>query len=185
MKKEKQGFQIHPGRPTAVISMLAFALCIPLQIMGYADRLKDPIVAMGVVFPTVFSAFLMIAVILRYGRKALWLSVFAVFIGVLGFVVKLLIDPRGTSPLHHASAVALYIAIVALWALTALYVIRTKWVLVILFLIPLFKHIFLDDIPVLLGRAASLSVSSWMKEFCMLSFMLAMSFFALSFENRE
>ena len=183
MKKKKQGFRIDSGRPTSVASMLAFGLCIPLQIMGYADSINDPFVAAAVVLPTVLSAFLMIAAILRFGRNALWFSVIAVSVGVLGFAFKLMLDPRGTSQLHHISAAVLYVGIVVLWALTVLYVIRTKWVLTILFLIPFFKHVFLDDVPVLLGKAAPLSVSMWLKEFCMLSFMLAMSLCAVSLEK--
>ena len=185
MKNKKQGFRVDPGCPTAVMSMLAFGLCIPLQIMGYADSLNDPLVAVGVVFPTVLSAFLMIAAILRFGRDALWFSIIAVTVGVLGFTFKLMLDPRGTSQMHHISAAVLYLGIVVLWALTVLYVIKTKWVLTTLFLIPFFKHIFLDDVPVLIGKAAPLSVSMWLKEFCMLSFMLALSLCAVSFEKTD
>ena len=183
MKKDRQGFRADARSPAAIISMLAFALCIPLQILGYADRLKEPIIAAAVVFLPVLSALLMIAVMLKFGRTALWLSIFAVFIGVLGFVFKLMIDPRETSQLHHISAIALYVGIVVLWALTVLYVIKTKWVLTILFLIPFFKHVLVNDLPVLLGTAAPVPVSTWLKEFSMLSFMLALSFYALSFEK--
>ena len=183
MKKEKQGFRVLPDRPTAVVSMIAFALCIPAQILGYADRLGEPLIALTLVFFPVLAAARMIAVILRIGRNALWFSSFAVFIGVLGFAFKLVIDPRGLSLLHHVSAAVLYVAIVALWALTALYVIRTKWVLALLFLIPFFKHVLADDLPVLLGAAAPLSASAWLKECSMLSFMLALSFCAASFEE--
>lgn len=180
--RERQGFRINAGCPTAVVSMLAFAFCIPLQIMGYADRLNDPVVAVALVFLPALSALLMIVVILL-GRNFLRLSIFPVFIGVLGFFFKLMIDPRGTGHAHHVSAIILYLAIVALWSLTVLYVIRTKWILAILFLIPFFKHILINDIPVLLGAAAPVSAATWLKEFSMLFFMLALSFCAMSFEK--
>ena len=183
MEKEKQGFRIDARRPTAIISMLAFAFCIPMQILGYADRLNEPIVAAALVSLPVLSALLMILAIQRFGRTALWFSIFGVTVGVLGFVFKLMLDPRETGLLHHAAAVVLYVAIVALWTLTVLYVIRTKWVLVILFLVPFCKHIFLNDLPVLLGAAAPVPVSTWLKELSMLSFMLALTFFALAFEK--
>lgn len=184
MGKEKQGFRINARRPTAIISMLAFAFCIPMQILGYADRLNEPIVAAALVSLPVLSALLMIVVLLVFGEKAVWLSVFPVFIGVSGFVCKLMLDPRGSSLLHSVSAIVLYAAIVALWALTVLYVIKTKWVLAILFLLPFCKHIFLDDLPVLLGAAAPVPADIWLKELSMLSFMLALTFFALSFEKK-
>ena len=185
MTKVKQGFRIGEGRATAIVSALAFAASIPLQILGYAGQLREPLVAVTMVGFPALSALLMIAVDLKIGRKALWFSVFPVFLGVLGFAFKLGIDPRGDSLLHHASAIALYIAIVALWALTALYVIKTKWALVFLFLIPLLKHILVNDLPVLTGAAAPVGAATWLKELSMLCFMLAMSFCAASFEKAE
>lgn len=183
MKNENQGFRIRPGNPAAVVSMIAFAICIPLQILGYADKLNDLPVVVTLVFLPVLGAFLMIVVVGKFGQDALWLSIFPVFIGVLGFAFKLMIDPRETGPAHHALAIALYIAIVGLWALTVLYVIKTKWILAILFLIPFFKHILVNDLPVLLGAAAPVPASTWLKELSMLSFMLALAFCAMSFEK--
>lgn len=183
--KEKPGFCLRAERPAAIVSLLAFAFCIPMQILGYADRLREPIVAAALVFLPVLSAALMIVMILRFGRTALRLSVFPVFIGVLGFAFKLVIDPRGESLLHHASAAVLYVLIVALWALTVFYVIRTKWVLTVFFLIPFCKHVFADDLPVLLKMSAPIPASVWFKELSMLSFMLALSFFAFSFEKTD
>ncbi len=183
MNTDKHGFRIDPRRPAAMVSALFFAFCIPMQILGYADRLREPVTALGLVFLPVLSALLMIVVIRKLGRRALWFSIIAVVIGVLGFAFKLALDPRGESVLHHVSAGILYAAIVVLWALTVLYVIRTKWVLTVLFIIPFFKHVFLDDLPVLLGRAAPISAAAWLKELSMLSFMLALFFCALAFEK--
>ena len=185
MEIEKQGFLIDARRPAAVVSMLAFALSVPMQILGYADRLHDPFIAGTLVFLPVLSALGMIVSILCFGREKLRLSIVPVFIGVLGFAFKLVIDPRGESLLHHISAALLYAAIVVLWALTVYYVIRTKWVLVILFLLPLCKHILVNDLPVLLGTAAQVPASTWLKECSILSFLLALTFCALAFEKRE
>ena len=185
MERVKQGFRIDARRPAARVSVLAFALSVPMQILGYADMLHDPLVAGTLVSLPVLGALGMIAAILVFGREKLRFSILPVFIGHQGFAFKLVIDPRGDSMLHHVSAVVLYIAIVALWALTVFYVIRTKWVLVILFLIPFCKHIFVNDLPVLLGAAAPVPASTWLKECSMLCFMLALSFCALAFEKRE
>ena len=183
MRTEKHGFRIIARHPAAIISMAAFALCIPTQILGYAHRLNEPLIAVPVVFLTVLSAVLMIVMTLKFGQKALWVSIFPVVIGVLGFAFKLFIDPREGSLLHHISAAVLYAAIIVIWSLTVLYIIRTKWLLVILFLVPFLKHVMLNDLPVLLGTADPVSVSTWMKELCMLFFMLAMTFSAMSFEK--
>ena len=185
MKTERKGFQIDAKRPSSILSMAAFACSIPLQIMGYADRLHEPVVALMLVVLPVLCAALMIAVMLRYGRDALWLSVLPVFLGVVSFFYKLVVDPRGTTLVHHIAAVALYALIVILWALTVFYVIRTKWVVTILFLIPFAIHILMNDIPVLLGIADPVSSSIWLKEFSMLFLMLGLSLCAMSFEAPE
>lgn len=185
MGKEKQYFCIEPACPTAIVSALAFALCAPMQILGYAARLREPLIAAALVGLPVLSALLMIAVDLRIGRSALWFSVFPVFIGVLGFAFKLVIDPRGTGLLHHVSAGGLYLGIVGLWALTVFGVIKSKWVLVILFFIPFLKHVLVNDVPVLVGAVTPVPASTWYKEISMLSFLLALSFCALSFEKAE
>ena len=182
-KKEHRGFQVNPKCPAAIAGMLAFALCIPLQIAGYWDRLHEPLVLGTIVIPTVLSAVLMIVVILKYGRDALWLTIFPVCLGVLGFVFKLMIDPNGEGLLHRVSAIVLYFLIVVLWALTVFAIIQTKWPLTLLFLIPFFKHIVVNDLPILLGTAPAQTASAWLKEFCMLSFMLALSLCTLSFER--
>ena len=185
MKRENPGFRIGPRRPAAAASMLLFALCVPAQALGYADRLGEPAVAALLVFLPVLSAVLMIAAVLRFGRNDLRSSVFPVCVGVLGFAYKLVMDPREEGLLHHLSAAVLYIAVVALWALTVFYVVKTKWVLAILFLLPFFKHLLVNDLPVLLGTAAPVGAATWFKELSMLSFMLACSFFAMAFEKTE
>lgn len=185
MPKKKQGFHVDARRPAAIASMIAFACSIPLQVMGYYDRLSDPREAVMLVLFPVLSDLLMIVVIFAFGRDALWLSVFPVCLGVLYFACKLVVDPRGTSFLHHAGAVILYMMIIALWALTVAYVIKTKWVLTILFMIPFVLHICKNDIAVLLGIVDPVPLSMWLKELSMLCMMLALSLCAYSFETNE
>ena len=72
--------------------------------------------------------------------------------------------------------------IIVLWALTVFYIIKTKWILTILFMVPFIKHICMNDIPALLGAADPMPASVWLKEFSMLFMMLALSLCALSFE---
>lgn len=78
-----------------------------------------------------------------------------------------------------------FLMIVVLWALTVSYVIKTKWVLTILFILPFLKHVCMNDIPVLLGMAEPVSATMWMKEISMLCMMLALSLCAYSFEIDE
>ena len=100
-------------------------------------------------------------------------------------MVKLFIDPRSVSFLHHAAAILLYLAVIVLWLLTVLYIIKAKWVLVILFILPFFKHVLMDDLPIFLGKAPMIPADMWFKELSMLLTMVALSFCALSFQRSD
>ena len=167
----------------AILSCVMFALSVPFRILGYTEHFDKPFyVVTQVILPTLCAA-LMIVSIIFFGRDRLWITVFPLTLGVLSFFFKLFIDPRYTGMLHHVAAGLLYAFIVALWLLTVLYVIKTKWILVVLFTIPLLIHIFGEDLPVILGKADPISASMWLKEGSMLSIMLALIFCALSFKT--
>ncbi len=183
MKKNHPVFCVDFKHPAAIISMIAFALAVPFRLMGYADKITEPIYGITHALLPVLCSVIMIAVIIAKGKTAFWLSVIPVALGVISFMFKLFIDPRSVSFLHHAAAVLLYLAVIVLWLLTVLYVIKTKWVLVILFILPFIKHLFMDDLPIFLGKAPMISADMWYKELSMLLTMVALSLCALAFKK--
>ncbi len=183
MKKNDLRFWVDFKHPAAIFSMIAFALAVPFRLIGYADKMSEPIYSITQVLLPVLCSVLMIAVIIFKGKDAFWLSVIPVALGVISFMVKLFIDPRKVSFLHHAAAIVLYLAVIVLWLLTVLYVIKTKWVLVILFILPFFKHLLMDDLPIFLGKAPMISADMWFKELSMLLTMVALSLCALAFQK--
>ena len=185
MKKNKPTFSVDYRSPAAIISMIAFALAVPFRLIGYADKLTDPLYSITQVLLPVLCSVLMIAVIIKKGKDAFRLSVIPVALGVLSFMFKLFIDPRSVSFLHHFAAIVLYLAVIVLWLLTVLYIIKTKWVLVILFILPFFKHLLMDDLPIFLGKAPMISADMWFKELSMLLTMVALSLCALAFQKPE
>ncbi|MCR5782427.1 MAG: hypothetical protein K6G90_06770 [Clostridia bacterium] len=185
MKKNHPVLCIDWKSPAAIISMIAFALAVPFRLIGYADKITDPMYGITQVLLPVLCSVLMIVFLIKKGKDALWLTVIPVFLGVLSFMFKLFIDPRSVSFLHHAAAVVLYLAVIALWLLTVIYVIKTKWVLVILFILPFIKHVFMDDMPIFLGKAPMIPADMWFKELSMLLTMVALSLCALSFRKSD
>ena len=183
MKKNRLGFSVDYKMPAAIISMILFALAVPFRLLGYADKLTDPLYGITQVLLPVLCSVLMIVVLIVKGKDGLWLSVIPVALGVISFMVKLFIDPRKVSFLHHAAAVVLYLAVIVLWLLTVLYIIKTKWVLVILFILPFFKHLLMDDLPIFLGNAPMIPADMWFKELSMLLTRVALSFCALAFQK--
>ncbi len=182
MKNTAQRFYVDYKRPLAVLSMVAFALAVPFRLLGYADKITQPIYGVTQVLLPVLCSVIMIAVLIRKGKEALWLSVIPVTLGVLSFMFKLFIDPRSVSFLHHAAAILLYLAVIVLWLLTVLYIIKTKWVLVVLFILPFIKHVVMDDLPIFLGKAPMIPADMWFKELSMLLTMVALSLCAASFQ---
>ncbi len=185
MKNNSASFRSDFKSPAAILSMIAFALAVPFRIIGYADKLTEPMYGITQVLLPVLCSVLMIAFLIKKGRDALWLTVIPVSIGVLSFIFKLFIDPRSVSFLHHAAAILLYLAIIVLWYLTVRYVIRTKWVLVILFILPFIKHIVMDDLPIFLGKAPAIPADMWLKEVSMLLTMVGLSLCAASFRKPD
>ena len=185
MKKDRLCFQVDYKSPAAIVSMILFALVIPSRLLGYADKISEPMYSITQVLLPVLCSILMIVVMIKKGKDAFWLSVIPVFIGVLSFMFKLFIDPREVSFWHHAAAILLYLAVVVLWLLTVLYIIKTKWVLVVLFILPFIKHLFMDDLPIFLGKAPMIPADMWFKELSMLLTMVALSFCAASFKKPE
>ena len=181
MEKQKTRFCLDYKHPAAVLSMVAFALAVPFRLLGYADKITEPIYGITQVLLPVLCSVLMIVVMIKKGKNALWLSVIPVGLGVLSFMFKLFIDPREVSFLHHAAAILLYSAVIVLWLLTVIYVIKTKWVLVILFILPFLKHTLTDDLPIFLGKAPMISADMWYKELSMLLTMVALSLCAAAF----
>ena len=182
MRKNHPNFYVDYKRPFAIISMVAFALAVPFRLIGYADKITEPMYGITQVLLPVLCSVLMIVVMIKKGKDAFWRSVIPVALGVISFMFKLFIDPRSVSFLHHAAAILLYLAVIVLWLLTVLYIIKTKWVLVILFILPFIKHIVMDDLPIFLGKAPMISSDMWFKELSMLLTMVALSFCAASFQ---
>ncbi len=183
MKKQRLCFQVDYKTPAAIVSMILFALVVPFRLLGYADKMSQPVYSITQVLLPVLCSVLMIVVMIKKGKDAFWLSVIPVALGVISFMIKLFIDPRKVSFLHHAAAVVLYLAVIVLWLLTVQYRIRTKWVLVVLFILPFFKHLLMDDLPIFLGKAPMIPADMWFKELSMLLTMVALSFCALAFQK--
>ena len=65
MKKNDPRFYVDCKRPAAIISMIAFALAVPFRIIGYADKITEPIYGITQVLLPVLCSVLMIAVLIK------------------------------------------------------------------------------------------------------------------------
>ena len=183
MKDNKKNLYIDYKSPMAIVSYLFFLASIPFRILGYSEHFNAPFIFITQVILPIACAIFMIIAFIAFGRRALWISAIPLSLGVLSFVFKLFIDPRYTGLLHHIACAILYSMIVLLWILTIKSIIKTKWILAAIFLAPILIHLFIEDLPILLGKAAPLPTSMWLKEGSMLCIMFALLFCTLSFRS--
>ena len=170
---ERTGF----GVEAMVILM---ALSVVFRIIGCWGLWTDSRYAALQIALPVFSALLLIAVVWLFGKKALWLSFFPVLLGAVFFIIKSL---GFESLIHTILCIILYVAVIVLYFCTVFGIIRTKWILVLLFGIPFLYHIFVEDLAALRDTANPVSFAAGMQEMGVLCIMLGLFFLSLSMKK--
>lgn len=160
--------------------IILMALSVVFRIIGCWGRWDDRHYAVLQILLPVFSALLLIAVVWFFGKKALWLSFVPVLLGAVFFIVKSL---DFESLLHTVLCIILYVAVIVLYFCTVFGIIRTKWVLVLLFGLPFLYHIFVEDLAALRDTANPVSFAAGMQEMGVLCIMLGLFFLSLSMKK--
>lgn len=185
MKKERVHFYIQRNSFPAAASAVCMVLSFLFRLCGYADRWDDTLFSFTQIILPGAASVLMILVIIIFGKTRIWLSSIPVLLGVVSFAFKLFLDPRYHTILHHVLCCILYSCIVLFWIITMDGIIRTKWPLLITFMIPLLVHIYIEDVPVILGTGSPLSRSQWLQEGGMICIMLGLIFFIIGMKTEE
>ena len=127
------------------------------------------------------SALLFIFCLLVLGRVALWSTAVPLLMGVAFFIIKAF---TFESTVHTVLCVLLYVLIAVLWCGTVFNLIRTKWLLPELFLLPFIYHIAVEDLPALQNTAQPVTFAAGMEEMSILCIMLALFFVSLAIRKR-
>jgi len=137
----------------------------------------------------VISCILFSATVLLLGKRALWVSTFAVLPGVIFFVFRILYmyeHPSAemtVSLLQVVLCILLYLVVLTLWGMTVFYRLRTKWLLAAVFGLPFLYHVCIEDAKIL--RTTEVSFRYGMQEISVLLIMLAMLLVALAMKKRK
>ena len=138
----------------AVIFMLLSALCRFLGYWGFWSNQKGSFIVFQIALP-ILCNLLFIVLILYAGRRLFSLTFIPVLLGVMFFIIKAF---GFDSFLHTILCICLYLAVAFIYTATVFGVIRTKWLLLPLFGLPLIVHIYLDrDMIAPAGKAVELS----------------------------
>lgn len=173
IKREKLRYSV--SRKNFFVKLSAFFMLLSMlcRLLGYwgfwANQTSD-FVLTQILLP-VLCNLLFVVVILYMGRRFFVLSCVPVILGVVFFIIKAL---GFDSVIHMILCICLYLAVAIIYTATVFGVIRTKWLLVPLFGLPLLYHIFVNDLSTLRADENAMSLGEWLPEISVLCIMLSL-----------
>ena len=180
MKTEKVRFYIERNSFGVQAMIILMAMSIAFRLIGCWGLWNDRSFAIAQIALPIGSALLLMVLVWLFGRRALWLSFIPVILGAVFFIIKSL---GFESTVHTVLCILLYSAVIALYTGTVFGVIRTKWILVLLFGLPFLYHIFVEDLPALRDTVNPVSFSGGMQEMSVLCIMLGLFCLSLSMKK--
>ena len=171
--------QQHWAVQTAIIFM---ALSAVFRIVGCWGKWDEPFFAATQIALPLMCNILFILCLVLLGKKALWLTVVPVILGVVFFIIK---SFTFDSWLHTILCILLYLLVAVLYTGTVFGIIRTKWLLVPLFGLPFLYHIFVEDLAALRDSANPVTLSAGLQEISVLCVMLALLFTAIAMKKKK
>lgn len=126
------------------------------------------------------SGLLFILLLAFLGKHALWTTFLPVLGGVAFFVLKALKFEDAT---HMLLCLLLYAVVAIFYCGTVFTLIRTKWLLVPLFLLPFCYHVGVEDIARLRDTVNPVTFAEGMQEMSVLCIMLSLLFTALAMKK--
>ena len=171
MNKPKIRFYTEKDSFGVEAAVILFSLSIVFRLIGCWGLWTDRLFLTSQILLPIVSALLFILLLVLLGKVALWSTSVPLLMGVAFFILKAL---GFESPIHTVLCILLYVAVAVLYCGTVFNVIRTKWLLIPLFGLPLLYHIFIEDLPALNNLAEPVTFSAGMQEMSVLSIMLAL-----------
>ena len=180
MNSEKVRFYVERHSFGVQAMVILMALSVVFRIVGCWGLWNDSNYAITQIALPIFSAMLLICCVWLLGRRALWLSFIPVLLGAVFFIIKAV---GFESKVHMVLCILLYVAVILLYFCTVFGMIRTKWILVLLFGLPFLYHVFVEDLAALRDTANPVSFASGMQEMGVLCIMLGLTFLSLSMKK--
>ena len=181
MNKPKIRFYTEKDSFGVEAAVILFSLSSVFRLIGCWGLWNDRLYLMSQILLPMISALLFILLLVLLGKVALWSTSVPLLMGVAFFILKAL---GFESTLHAVLCILLYVAVAVLYCGTVFNVIRTKWLLVPLFGLPLLYHILIEDLPALNNLAEPVTFSAGMQEMSVLSIMLALLCTSLAMKIR-
>lgn len=171
---------------TACIFMLFAIIARFIGAVCDGGATGDTFELVAYVFLPMVCCLLYIFSIVFFGRKAFWVSNIPVIMGVMFFILRLSTQDnilgQAVPPVRALISLAVYLIIVSVYAGTVYGGIKTKWILVLLFILPLAYHAAVEDYPAV--AAGTVEIYPLMMELSVLFILLGLIFAALGLKKR-
>ena len=180
MKNDKIKFYVERTGFWTEAALIFMTLAIVFRVIGCWGLWDDRFFLMTQIILPIASGLLFILLLSLLGKHALWTTFLPVLGGVAFFVLKALTFEDTTQMLL---CLLLYAAAAILYCGTVFTLIRTKWLLVPLFLLPFLYHVGVEDIARLRDSANPVTFTAGMQEMSVLCIMLSLLFTSLAMKK--
>ena len=180
MKNDKIKFYVERTGFWTEAALIFMTLAIVFRVIGCWGLWTDRYFLMTQILLPIVSGLLFIMLLALLGKHALWTTFLPVLGGVAFFVLKALTFENTTQMLL---CLLLYAAVAILYCGTVFTLIRTKWLLVPLFLLPFLYHVGVEDIARLRDTVNPVTFTAGMQEMSVLCIMLSLLFTSLAMKK--
>ncbi len=180
MKNERIKFYVERTGFWTEAALIFMTLAIVFRVIGCWGLWDDRYFLMTQILLPIVSGLLFILLLALLGKHALWTTFLPVLGGVAFFVLKALTFENTTQMLL---CLLLYAAVAVLYCGTVFTLIRTKWLLVPLFLLPFLYHVGVEDIARLRDTVNPVTFTDGMQEMSVLCIMLSLLFTSLAMKK--
>ena len=165
------------GVSAAVVLM---ALAIAFRVIGCWGLWNDQNYLITQIALPIGAGLLFILFALLCGKKAMWTTILPVALGAAFFVLKALAIENTVQMLLY---IVLCVVVLILYFCTVFAIIRTKWLLVLAFILPFLYHIFVIDLAAMRDSINVVTFAAGMQEMSIVCIMLGMFFYSLAMKK--
>lgn len=180
-KTEKISYYVEKKSWLVQASALVMLFSVVLRLIGCWGMWNDKVFAVTQIFLPIISGLLFILLVLTLGKRALWTTALPVLLGVVFFIIK---SFGFESIIHTVLCIFLYLVVAVLYTGTVFGVVRTKWLLVPLFGLPLLYHIFVEDLAAMRSDPPP-TLTAGLQEISVLCIMLALLLLSIAMKKKQ
>lgn len=184
MKKTKLRYRVSQRNFFTRLTWILLGLSIVFTLManwGFWSEGDKYFIYLQIVLPVV-SCVLYMLIINHMGEKGFFLTSIPVMLGAAYLIIG---AASSGNPLHSILLIALCIIVTMSYIMTVFGLIRSKWLLLPIFLLPLAYRIFIEDKEIFFGGNGSFELNELLPELGVLCMLCAMIFIIFAMKKRD